>query len=63
MCQLAQDTVGDILARGRIFEVGGAVRDAARSIIHVEDADEICVPYRRRRIRARRYRRRNRCRC
>lgn len=27
MCQLAQDTVGDILTRGRVFEVGGAVRD------------------------------------
>ncbi len=27
MCKLAQDTVDDILRKGRIYEVGGAVRD------------------------------------
>ena len=27
MCRLSQDTVSDILTRGRIYEVGGAVRD------------------------------------
>ena len=48
MCKLAEDTVNDILQRGRIYEVGGAVRD--RFLLQtqaVKDRDYLVtgVPY------------------
>ncbi|MCD6249987.1 MAG: HDIG domain-containing protein [candidate division Zixibacteria bacterium] len=48
MCRLAQDTVGDILTRGRIFEVGGAVRDRIiNPNLRIKDRDYLVtgIPY------------------
>ncbi len=48
MCRLKQDTVGDILIRGRIFEVGGAVRDRfLNPDLKIKDRDYLVtgIPY------------------
>jgi len=48
MCRLSQDTVSDILARGRIYEVGGAVRDRFLTPdLKVKDRDYLVtgIPY------------------
>ena len=48
MCRLSQQTVGDILTRGRIYEVGGAVRDRFLTPdLKVKDRDYLVtgIPY------------------
>jgi tRNA nucleotidyltransferase (CCA-adding enzyme) len=48
MCHLDQNTVSDILSRGRIFEVGGAVRDKyLKPDMRVKDRDYLVtgIPY------------------
>ena len=48
MCRLAQDTVSDIMNRGRIFEVGGAVRDLyLNPDLPIKDRDYLVtgIPY------------------
>jgi len=48
MCRLSQDTVDDILTRGRIYEVGGAVRDRFLAPdLKVKDRDYLVtgIPY------------------
>jgi len=48
MCRLAPQTVSDILARGRIYEVGGAVRDRfLHPDLKVKDRDYLVtgIPY------------------
>ncbi len=39
MCRLSEETVGDILKKGRIYEVGGAVRDRYLSNTVTKDRD------------------------
>ena len=48
MCRLSPDTVSDILSRGRIYEVGGAVRDRfLTGNLEVKDRDYLVtgIPY------------------
>ncbi len=47
MCKLSEETVKNILSKGRIFEVGGAVRDRFLENVTVKDRDYLVtgVPY------------------
>jgi len=48
MCKLSEETIGDILRRGRIYEVGGAVRDRFLQLNQkVKDRDYLVtgIPY------------------
>ena len=47
MCKLSEDTIGEILRKGRIYEVGGAVRDRFLNAEKVKDRDYLVtgIPY------------------
>jgi tRNA nucleotidyltransferase (CCA-adding enzyme) len=47
MCTMSQEAINDILRKGRVYEVGGAVRDRFLNIAGVKDRDYLVtgIPY------------------